>query len=171
MRDTIKILLLGSLLTGCSPKVVQPETKYIETEKIEYRDRIVTVESPADSANIEALLRCDEKGNVLVTSLQHESSRNASLTFQVDSLNRLIASFSTSPVEIPVEVHDTTYIHDKGEKETVIKEVEKKLSLWQRIQLVCGKITLAAFLLFLGYIIIRVYGADIVKLIKKKLKG
>lgn len=132
-RDIVSIIAL-CLLAAC--KTVEPEVRTVEKARIEYRDRIVTVESPADSANIEALLRCDENGNVLVTSLQQESSRNASLSFQIDSLNRLIASFSTGPVDIPVEVHDTTYIHE--ERETESPEVEKKEGWFHRLIMALG---------------------------------
>ena len=82
------------------------------------------------------MLCLDKNGNVLVTSLQQESSRNASLSFQIDSLNRLIASFSTGPVDIPIEVHDTTYIHE--ERKTESPEVEKKEGWFHRLIMALG---------------------------------
>ena len=69
-------VLFATLLTACrTPQAAERETVY-RTDTV-VNTHIVTVATPPDSASIEALLRCDSAGNVLIDRLAIEQIKNA----------------------------------------------------------------------------------------------
>ena len=88
------VVIIATLLTSCrTVQEAERETVY-RTDTV-VNTHIVTVTTPPDSASIEALLRCDSAGNVLIDALAIEQSKNARLQFEIDKLNRLVAKFKT----------------------------------------------------------------------------
>lgn len=149
--------LLFLFLVGCRsyrPAVTASHTT-TDTTTIIIRDRLVPVHMPEDSATLEALLRCDENGRVLMTDLMMESSRRLDLSLRVDSLNRLLARAATRPDTVYVAAHDTIILEAK--KETEYKELETVIEIPRRISavelylIVSAVIAHAALLFFIGY--------------------
>lgn len=152
--------IIVTLLTAChTPQAAEREIVY-RTDTV-VSTHVVTVTPPADSASIEALLRCDSAGNVLVDALAIEQSRNAELQFELNEKNRLLAKFRARPDTIYVPVTDTTITttETSKEKEIVTVEVERERTVWESFLIVCGLIGCMFFCIFV-----------IVLILKKKLK-
>ena len=97
-------------------------------------EKLVPVVNPADSANIKALLECDENGKILLRWYDTEVTKNANLKFQLDSIGRLKADFNVRP--------DTIYLPSKeiivDRKVSVPYPVEKELTWWEGIKMKIG---------------------------------
>lgn len=91
-----------------------------------YIERLVPVPIPADSATIKALLECNTNGRVVLSQLQTESTKNAYLTFLLDSLGNL-------QMETIVK-RDTLYVRSDSiriqEVITQYEYIEKQLGKW-----------------------------------------
>lgn len=91
-----------------------------------YIERLVPVPVPADSATINALLECNTNGRVVLSRLRTESTRNAYLTFLLDSLGNL-------QMETIVK-RDTLYVKSDSirikEVVTQYQYIEKQLGRW-----------------------------------------
>lgn len=155
MRKILLIvpLLLASLFAGCrSSRHVSTDRTIIVNNDTIIRERLVPVVSPADSARILALMRCDENGKVLLSWYEQECSKNAHLNFRLDSLGRLQADFNVKPDTVYVPTRDSviTSSTDKHITETI--EVERKMNALERY-LITTSVLLHGFLL--GYGIFR----------------
>lgn len=135
------ILLIAIMLTACSPKIVE---KIVEKE-------VVTLRVVHDTARVE-IPHIIEK-NVTLDTMSHLENKYAKSDAMV-SAGLLSHSLESIPqvIEVPVEVavHDTLKITtvEKGE----IVEVEKPLSLWQRLKIGAFWWLLGGFLLCLLWI-------------------
>lgn len=150
------VVIIATLLTSCrTVQEAERETVY-RTDTV-VNTHIVTVTTPPDSASIEALLRCDSAGNVLIDALAIEQSKNARLQFEIDKLNRLVAKFKTQPDTTNIPVTDTTITttDTTKEKEIEIVEVERKRTIWESFLIVCGLIGCMIFCIFVVYRIIK----------------
>ena len=144
------ILLIVGIAPGC--KTGSKAVSTADSTRVEVREKLIPVVNPADSANIRALLECNEEGEVLMKAYDSEVSKNAALKVKFDSLGRL-------DVKVKV-VHDTIFIPGKDSirieyKERTI-EVERKLSPWEKF---CKRFTLIMIIiliLFFGYKIRRI---------------
>lgn len=100
--------------------------RVIEHTDSVYIQKLIPVSLPADSSLVKALLQCDTNGSVLISKLSIENSKNAYLSFILDSLGNL-------KVETIVK-HDTLYLpSDSVHINTILTEfveVEKKLGKW-----------------------------------------
>lgn len=125
-------LLCATLFFGC--RTQQTGTTRIITLRGDtvIRNRVVPVVSPADSARIKALMRCDENGRVLLDWYEQECSKNARLKFKLDSLGRLLIDFSRLPEVIYVPVADTTVNNSSSVEEVRTVEVERKMRWWEK---------------------------------------
>lgn len=108
--------------------------RIIERTDSVYIQKLIPVSLPADSSLLKALLQCDANGSVLISKLSIESSKNARLTFILDSIGNL-------QVETIVKA-DTLYLpSDSVHINTVITEfieVEKQLGKWDSFILQFG---------------------------------
>ena len=148
------VVIIATLLTSCrTVQEAERETVY-RTDTV-VNTHIVTVTTPPDSASIEALLRCDSAGNVLIDALAIEQSKNARLQFEIDKLNRLVAKFKTQPDTANIPVTDTTITTTDTSKEKEYVEVERKRTIWESFFIVCGLIGCMIFCIFVVYRIIK----------------
>lgn len=150
------VVIIATLLTAChTPRQAAERETVFRTDTV-VSTHIVTVTTPPDSASIEALLRCDSAGNVLIDALAIEQSKNARLQFEIDKLNRLVAKFKTQPDTANIPVTDTTITTTEttNEKEIEIVEVERKRTILESFLIVCGLIGCMIFCIFVLYRII-----------------
>lgn len=126
------LLLICVFFVGCKTRI-----KYIPIEgdtKIVEKEILIPIVSPVDSANIRALLECDENGKIVLRWLDVEKSKNMQLMFQIDSLGNLLAKATTAP--------DTVFLPSKEiliEKNIPVPyPVEKELSWWQQTKINYG---------------------------------
>lgn len=153
------IVIIATLLTAChTPRQAAERETVYRTDTV-VNTHIVTVTTPPDSASIEALLRCDSAGNVLIDALAIEQSKNARLQFEIDKLNRLVAKFKTQPDTANIPVTDTTITttDTTKEKEIEIVEVERKRRIWESFLIVCGLIGCMIFCIFVITLFIKKY--------------
>lgn len=112
------LLLMVSCKTKQQVIAEQRDSVYIE--------RLVPVAIPADSATIKALLECNTNGRVVLSQLRTESTKNAYLTFLLDSLGNL-------QMETIVK-RDTLYVKSDSihikEVVTQYEYIEKQLGRW-----------------------------------------
>ena len=149
-------VLFATLLTACrTPQAAERETVY-RTDTV-VNTHIVTVATPPDSASIEALLRCDSAGNVLIDRLAIEQSKNAQLQFEIDKKNRLLAKFKSHPDTVYVPVADTTITTTDTSKEKEYVEVERERTIWESFLIVCGLIGCMIFAIFVITLFIKKY--------------
>lgn len=151
------VVIIATLLTACrTPQQAAERGTVYRTDTV-VSTHIVTVTTPPDSASIEALLRCDSAGNVLIDALAIEQSKNARLQFEIDKLNRLVAKFKTQPDTTNIPVTDTTITttDTTKEKEIEVVEVERKRTIWESFLIVCGLIGCMIFCIFVVWKIIK----------------
>ena len=148
------VVIIATLLTSCrTVQEAERETVY-RTDTV-VSTHIVTVATPPDSASIEALLRCDSAGNVLIDALAIEQSKNAQLQFEIDKKNRLLAKFKSQPDTVYIPVADTTITTTDTSKEKEYVEVERERTIWESFLIVCGLIGCMIFCIFVVYRIIK----------------
>ena len=150
------VVIIATLLTSCrTVQEAERETVY-RTDTV-VNTHIVTVTTPPDSASIEALLRCDSAGNVLIDALAIEQSKNARLQFEIDKKNRLLAKFKSQPDTVYIPVADTTITTTDTSKEKEYVEVERKRTIWESFLVVCGLIGCMIFCIFVITLFIKKY--------------
>ena len=150
------VVIIATLLTSCrTVQEAERETVY-RTDTV-VNTHIVTVTTPPDSASIEALLRCDSAGNVLIDRLAIEQSKNAQLQFEIDKKNRLLAKFKSQPDTVYIPVADTTITTTDMSKEKEYVEVERKRTIWESFFIVCGLIGCMIFCIFVITLFIKKY--------------
>ena len=150
------VVIIATLLTSCrTVQEAERETVY-RTDTV-VNTHIVTVTTPPDSASIEALLRCDSAGNVLIDALAIEQSKNARLQFEIDEKNRLLAKFKSQPDTVYIPVADTTITTTDTSKEKEYVEVERKRTIWESFLIVCGLIGCMIFCIFVITLFIKKY--------------
>lgn len=145
------------LLWGCSPKIVTGSSD-LQNHKdsiVEiYIEKPVPVPVPADSATVEALLKCDEHGEVLLQSLNQAASRNSQLQFSLDSMGRLMAKFKAEPDTIWMAAAEkesvTSHTEESAEVQTVTEYVERELTKMQKSLMGIG---ITALLIAFAYIV------------------
>ena len=119
----IVVLLLASICS-CSPKIIEHTTV-----QIEYRDRIVhdtaTVTIPVE---VEKVVTKDT-----VSHLENSFAKSDACV----SMGLLSHSLESKPqyIKVPVEVHVTDTLYKESQVTTEIKEVEKKLTWFQKVRL------------------------------------
>ena len=149
------VVIIATLLTAChTPRQAAERETVYRTDTV-VNTHIVTVTTPPDSASIEALLRCDSAGNVLIDRLAIEQSKNAQLQFEIDKKNRLLAKFKSQPDTVYVAVTDTTITTTDTINEKEIVEVERQRTLWESFLIVCGLIGCMIFCIFVVYKLLR----------------
>ena len=153
------VVIIATLLTACHTTRQAAERETVYRTDTGASTHIVTVTTPPDSASIEALLRCDSAGNVLIDALAIEQSKNARLQFEIDKLNRLVAKFKTQPETTNIPVTDTTITttDTTKEKEIEIVEVERERTIWESFLIVCGLISCMIFCIFVITLFIKKY--------------
>ena len=153
---TAIIVLFATLLTACrTPQAAERETIY-RTDTV-VNTHIVTVATPPDSASIEALLRCDSAGNVLIDRLAIEQRRNMQLEIEIDENNRLLAKFKKEIDSLKVPVKSVTVTNTEKTNEKEIIEVERERTIWESFLIVCGLIGCMIFCIFVITLFIKKY--------------
>ena len=153
---TAIIVMFATLLTACrTPQAAERETVY-RTDTV-VNTHIVTVATPPDSASIEALLRCDSAGNVLIDRLAIEQRRNMQLEIEIDENNRLLAKFKKEIDSLKVPVTSVTVTNTEKTNEKEIIEVERERTIWESFLIVCGLIGCMIFCIFVITLFIKKY--------------
>ena len=151
------VVIIATLLTAChTPRQAAERETVYRTDTV-VNTHIVTVTTPPDSASIEALLRCDSAGNVLIDRLAIEQSKNAQLQVEIDEKNRLLAKFKSQPDTVYIPVADTTITTTDMSKEIEIVEVERTRTIWESFLIVCGLIGCMIFCIFVITLFIKKY--------------
>jgi hypothetical protein len=149
------VVIIATLLTACRTPQQAAERETVYRTDTVVSTHIVTVTTPPDSASIEALLRCDSAGNVLIDALVIEQSKNADLFAELDKMGRLIAKFKSQPDTVYVSVTDTTITTTDKQTEVKVVEVERKRTIWESFLIVCGLIGCMIFCIFVVWKIIK----------------
>lgn len=125
-------LLCATLFFGC--RTQQTGTTRVITLRGDtvIRERVVPVVSPADSARIKAIMRCDENGRVLLDWYEQECSKNARLKFKLDSLGKLMIDFDVLRDTVYISVADTTVNRSSSVEEVRTVKVERKMRWWEK---------------------------------------
>lgn len=153
---TAIIVMFATLLTACrTPQAAERETVY-RTDTV-VNTHIVTVATPPDSASIEALLRCDSAGNVLIDRLAIEQRRNMQLEIEIDENNRLLAKFKKEIDSLKVPVTSVTVTNTEKTNEKEIVEVERERTIWESFLIVCGLIGCMIFCIFVITLLVKKY--------------
>jgi hypothetical protein len=145
----IFIIILNSCATG---KQRRTESFANDSIDAEVKEVFVPVVIPDDSAIIRAQLKCNEKGEILLSMIETLSSEKATLLFSVDSLGRLKADFHAK--------HDSIKVKKRTEKRIVTRTihekeyVERKKSKWD---IFCIGITITVMALILFFIGTKIY--------------
>ena len=148
--------MFATLLTACrTPQAAERETVY-RTDTV-VNTHIVTVATPPDSASIEALLRCDSAGNVLIDRLAIEQRRNMQLEIEIDENNRLLAKFKKEIDSLKVPVTSVTVTNTEKTNEKEIVEVERERTIWESFLIVCGLIGCMIFCIFVITLLVKKY--------------
>ncbi|MDR2921591.1 MAG: hypothetical protein LBV72_19770 [Tannerella sp.] len=125
-----------------------------------YIERLIPITLPTDSASIKALLECNANGRVVLSQLRTESTRNAYLTFLLDSLGNL-------QMETIVK-YDTIYVKSDSvrvsEVITQYEYIEKQLGKWDSFILRFGNWMFGALCCF-------VIGAIVIFVLKKRIRS
>ena len=126
----ISLIIFGTsfLLASCRTRVeyipIEGKTEIIEREKL------VPVINPEDSANIVALLECNEEGQVILKNYKTEQGKNLQLQLTIDSLNNMLVQSYKRP--------DTVYLPGKEiivtKKEPYPVEVEKEDTFFDKLK-------------------------------------
>lgn len=134
-------LLSATLFFGC--RTPQTGTTRIITLRGDtvIRNRVVPVVSPADSARIKSLMRCDENGRVLLDWYEQECSKNARLKFKLDSVGKLMIDFDVLRDTVYIPVADTTVNRSSSVEEVRTVEVERKMRWWEKYLIGVGILT------------------------------
>jgi hypothetical protein len=127
----VTVLFLAACIS-CKPK----ETVITNEYRTEHLQTLKPYVVPVESASATALLECSKEGLVLLSRLNMESSRNASLSLQLDSLGNLYVNSTLGRDTIYLPSDSVTIYRDKTVTETV--EVEKQLSKWEAFLLEFG---------------------------------
>ena len=139
----LAVLLMMIFLPSCG--VCKPKTE--KETVIEYRDRVVrdttTVEIPYEVEKI-----------VTLDTLSKLENRWAKSEAKV-SKGLLHHSLESKPqiIEVPVEVHVTDTLYKEASTITVVQEVEKPLSWWQKFKMEGFWIALVISLILLFFLI------------------
>lgn len=132
------------MFLGCKTKripIIEHQNDSIMIEKV------ITVISPEDSANIRALLECDENGKVVLKWFDEEVSKNAQLRFKLDSLGNLSANFKSGGDSIK-----TVFVNKTIKRiETIYKTVPSEISKWNRRMINLGYCFLGIVIIFIGW--------------------
>ncbi len=146
MKALFIVCLIG-LMIGCrSGQVVTQVPVQTRTTVVE---KLVEVQTPADSAWFRAWLECDSSFNVVLKSLDEQKSAGMVTGLKVDSGQ---VSYKV------VRIREKVYVPEKStivEKEVpVIHEVPvevNKLTGWQYFQIWCGRVFLGLLVLITVY--------------------
>ena len=103
---------------------------YVERVDSVYVQKLVPVVLPPDTAFAHALLECNEQGRVTLSKLYLETTKNALLTFKLDSIGTLDVNTTIKRDTVWIK-SDSIYVYkDKTETLIQVEEVEKKLGKW-----------------------------------------
>lgn len=139
--------ILAIFFFACKPK----ETILTNNIQTEYIQRLIPIILPIETAKADAILECSAEGMVLLSKLNIETSRNAHLTFLLDSIGNLSVNTTYNPdtVYIPSD----SVIITKDVTHTEIEYRDKDLTKWQSIKQEAGGLAIgicSAFLIFVA---------------------
>ena len=144
MKSIVAVFIFLMILFGCKSKQI-PVTEY-RNDSIQV-EKVITVANPVDSANIRALLECNENGKVVLSRFDEEVSKNTQLRFKLDSLGNLVANFKSGGDSIK-----TVYIDKEIKRiKTVYRPVPAEISKWNRWMINLGYCLLGIFGIFFIY--------------------
>ena len=174
-RENMKILLRFLLLalitvvgicfaaSSCCHKIYENmEQSHVDSVRVEIRDRIVhdttTFEIPVEIERI--VVKQDS------STLENTYAKSTAF---VDGDGNLHHSLETKPqtIDVPftVSVSDTTTVHatETAQKETIVKEVEREFTWWEKVRLRAFWWLAGAVVILLGW----TFRKQIIKLIGK----
>ena len=144
---------------------------------IQYREkvveRLVAVQSPADSANIEALFECDSLNRVIMKTLNEQKSNNVSsrVTFAAGVMRYKL---ETRPDISYIPVKDSIVYREVAVQVPVEVKINV-LTWWQQLWITVGKVAFGLIGLLIGYTVLKarvniygILGKLIINLFSKK---
>ena len=150
-QKVIFLTILMMFLTGCGAVKHQPTVIYRDSVRTEYRDRIVrdTVEFELPVI-IEKYVTTDT-----LSVIENEYARTAAVVHDGFLSHDLQIKPKVLKVPVAVEVHDTLVVQKKAETVTEYVEVERKLTLFQKLFIWAGKIAFGVALIAAIFFIAR----------------
>lgn len=155
MRKILAILAVICMfcLVGCG--VTKPTIEHASSTRLEIRERLVFVRDSAKFTipQIREAIRTRDTSSHLENDYAKSDARieNGLLYHDLESKPQTIYV----PFEVPVPVHDTTYL--ESEKETEYVPDEKPLTTWQRFLIALGKICVVVLALAFAAGLIRLF--------------
>lgn len=150
--NRVIIMLLLICVMSCSPRIVvqrdtveRVNTIYKETLK----DTVIYVDLPHDSLAVRTLDTTSVLSTKIATSTASVS--NGILLHTLSNRTDYKPKFVVKYKDIEVVRDSLVYIHD-----TKVKEVERKLSWWQRTMIGCGYVLLGIICALLVYLALKI---------------
>ena len=141
---TLPVLLLCS----CAPhRDYIPVTTVRDSLRIE---RLVAHPIEPKESSLEAWMKCDERGRVLLSKIEELEDDKLSLSLSLDSLGRMLVKASTPPDTVWVKA-DSVLIY---RREEVPVPVERQLTKWQQTRMRLGDISITAIILGILYVVL-----------------
>lgn len=140
MIKAFKILIVGSAAIGFGAcRTALPPIKEVPIQyKEKIVERMVPVQSPADSANVIALFECDSTNQVIMKALNEQKGKsiNSHFTFDKGLFNYQL---KTDPQLSYAKVKDSIVYREVAIKVPVEVKVNE-LTWWQKTQIVAFRI-------------------------------
>jgi hypothetical protein len=138
----IIVILSFLLFTAC--RIAKP---VINEVPIQYKEkvveRLVAVQSPADSANIVALFECDSTNQVIMKAISEQKGKSVLSRFSFDK-GSLNYQFKTAPTLTYTVVKDSIVYREVAIKVPVEVKVNE-LTWWQKTQIIAFRILAGVF--------------------------
>lgn len=136
MIKPFKILIIGSLaISFGSCRTALPPVKEVP---IQYREkiveRLVPVQSPADSATIAALFECDSTNQVIMKTISEQKGKSVNSRFTFDK-GLFNYNLKTAPELSYAKVKDSIVYREVAIKVPVEVKVNE-LTWWQKTQII-----------------------------------
>jgi hypothetical protein len=108
---------------------------------------------PVETASADALLECSREGVVLLSRLNIESSRNAHLSFLLDSVGNLSVDAVVGRDTVFLPSDSVVITTDVVRTEVLYRD--RELTKWQKFKQEAGGVTIGILAFLLVYVVVR----------------
>ena len=145
------MLLLLLLLAACAAPRTAVQVPVEYREKVV--ERLVQVQSPADSANMVALLECDSLNRVVLKQLSEVKGSRISTSFTLDS-GLLSYKLKVKPELSFAPVRDSIVYREVAVR-VPVETIVNRLTWWQTLWIRIGKLFAGASALFGAWLLLK----------------